>query len=76
MQRLTLGLVKRETARALVNNGFFQARVMSAKWIGKRSKARCGPEYFRVARVWIDFPPGDPICRLVSIDTDGGHLIQ
>lgn len=66
--RLTLARVRSETGKAVKPLG---ATVVSAAWIGKRTKERYGSAQFRVARVVLAANDGWKFTKHVTVDTTG-----
>lgn len=74
MKNLTIARCKMFMKRALKEHGL-DAKIVSAKWLGQRSKARCADYYFRVATVTLECNDGRRIRKTVDIDTTGGCRI-
>jgi hypothetical protein len=73
--KLTLAKIKSFTRRALRDNNI-RGEIISAEWIGKRSKAKFGSTEFRVARVVIEAHDGRRVAKFATLDTTNAFRIS
>lgn len=72
---LTKSKIKALTLRALEDKGI-SAEVLDVEWLGVRTRARHGDEYFRCAKVALETPAGYLLWKYATIDTAGGFMIR